>query len=94
MCLIALRGYFVQQVAHKSDDVDHERNARFDSGRNCPNQRHHEANRDAQAVSLAAREFLRRTRLQELKQASGKVDFVNNWRLLEADDLDRPLPTN
>lgn len=49
---------------------------------------------DAQAVSLAAREFLRRTRLQELKQASGKVDFVNNWRLLEAAELGQPLPTD
>ena len=49
---------------------------------------------DAQAVSLAAREFLRRSRLQELKQASGKVDFVNNWRLLEAAELGQPLPTD
>ncbi len=49
---------------------------------------------DAQAVSLAAREFLRRTRLQELKQASGNVDYVNNWRLLEAAELAQPLPTN
>ena len=49
---------------------------------------------DAQAVSLAAREFLRRTRLQELKQASGNVDYTNNWRLLEAAELGQPLPTN
>ncbi len=49
---------------------------------------------DAQAVSVAAREFLRRTRLQELKQASGKVEFVNNWRLLEAAELGQPLPTD
>ena len=47
---------------------------------------------DAQAVALAAREFLRRSRLQELKQASGRVDFVNNWRQLEAAELGQPLP--
>lgn len=49
---------------------------------------------DAQAVALAAREFLRRCRLQELKQASGRVDFVNNWRLVEAAELGQPLPTD
>ena len=49
---------------------------------------------DAHAISLAAREFLRRTRLQELKQASGRVDFVNNWRQLEAAELGQPLPTD
>ena len=48
---------------------------------------------DAQAVSVAAREFLRRTRLQELKQTSGNVDFVNNWHLLEAAELGQPFPT-
>jgi hypothetical protein len=49
---------------------------------------------DAQAVALAAREFLRRSRLQELKQASGRVEFVNNWRQLEAVELNQPLPAD
>ena len=49
---------------------------------------------DARAVALAAREFLRRSRLQELKQASGRVDFVNNWRQLEAAELGQLLPTD
>ena len=49
---------------------------------------------DAQTVALAAREFFRRSRLQELKQASGRVDFVNNWRQLEAVELGQPLSTD
>lgn len=49
---------------------------------------------DAQAIALASRDFLRRSRLQELKQASGRVDFVNNWRQLEAAELGQPLPTD
>lgn len=38
---------------------------------------------DADAVTKAAREFLRISRLRELKAASGKVDFTSNWQELE-----------
>ena len=34
---------------------------------------------DAEAVTKAVREFLRLSRLRELKAVSGKVDFENNW---------------
>lgn len=43
---------------------------------------------DAEAVLVAAREFLRVSRLRELKQASGTVDFDDNWRELEQLELD------
>lgn len=39
---------------------------------------------DAEAVSTAAREFLRQVRLRELKSVSGKVDFDENWREIES----------
>ncbi len=38
---------------------------------------------DAEAVAQAAREFLRLSRLRELKAASGKVNFEANWQELE-----------
>ena len=38
---------------------------------------------DAEAIIQAAREFLRLSRLRELKAASGKVDFELNWQELE-----------
>ena len=38
---------------------------------------------DAQAVAAAALEFVRISRLRELKQASGQVEFEENWRELE-----------
>ena len=38
---------------------------------------------DAEAIIQAAREFLRLSRLRELKAASGKVDFEANWNELE-----------
>jgi hypothetical protein len=34
----------------------------------------------AEAVAKAAREFLRLSRLRELKAVSGKVEFEENWR--------------
>jgi len=43
---------------------------------------------DAEAVTKAAREFLRLSRLRELKAVSGKVDFENNWQELEQRELD------
>jgi hypothetical protein len=43
---------------------------------------------DAQAVTQAAREFLRLVQLRELKAASGKVEFASNWQQLEALELD------
>jgi hypothetical protein len=42
---------------------------------------------DAEAVSKAAREFLRLTRLRELKSISGRVEFQANWQELEAMEL-------
>ena len=38
---------------------------------------------DAEAVAAAALEFVRISRLRELKQASGQVEFEENWRELE-----------
>ncbi len=38
---------------------------------------------DAGAVAQAAREYLRLTRLRELKAAAGNVEFHSNWRELE-----------
>lgn len=42
---------------------------------------------DAEAVTMAAREFLRLSRLRELKAVSGKVEFDSNWQELEALEL-------
>ncbi|MBI1832029.1 MAG: hypothetical protein HYR84_11330 [Planctomycetes bacterium] len=42
---------------------------------------------DADAVVKATREFLRQSRLRELKAASGKVEFESNWQELEALEL-------
>ncbi len=42
---------------------------------------------DAQAVTKAAREYLRLTRLRELKAVSGRVDFESNWQALEQLEL-------
>lgn len=42
---------------------------------------------DAEAVAKAAREFLRLSRLRELKTVSGKVEFDDNWRELEGMEL-------
>jgi hypothetical protein len=38
---------------------------------------------DADAIIQAAREFLRLSRLRELKTASGKVDFEADWQDFE-----------
>ena len=38
---------------------------------------------DAEAIIWAAREFLRLSRLRELKAVSGKVQFESNWQELE-----------
>jgi hypothetical protein len=43
---------------------------------------------DAEAVTKAAREFLRLSRLRELKAVSGEVDYENNWQELEQRELD------
>ncbi|HEY7309535.1 MAG TPA: hypothetical protein VH643_09270 [Gemmataceae bacterium] len=43
---------------------------------------------DAEAVTKAAREFLRLRRLHELKAVSGKVEFESNWQELEELELD------
>jgi hypothetical protein len=43
---------------------------------------------DAEAVMRVAREFLRLSRLRELKAVSGKVEFVANWQDLEDLELD------
>jgi hypothetical protein len=42
---------------------------------------------DAEAVVLAAREFLRLSRLRELKTVSGKVELDANWEQLEELEL-------
>lgn len=41
----------------------------------------------AEAVAKAAREFVRLRQLRELKHASGRVDFIENWQQLEALEL-------
>ena len=46
---------------------------------------------DAEAVTKAAREFLRLSRLRELKAVSGRVDFENNWQELEDVSSVRPV---
>jgi len=38
---------------------------------------------DAEAIRQAAIDYLRIRRLQEIKAASGKVDYQENWRELE-----------
>jgi hypothetical protein len=48
---------------------------------------------NAGAIAEAAREFLRISRLRELKTASGNVDFDLNWQQLEELEMnDRGLP--
>jgi hypothetical protein len=42
---------------------------------------------DAEAVAKAAREFLRLSRLRELKAVSGKVEWEVNWQELEEREL-------
>ena len=42
---------------------------------------------DAEAVIQAAREFLRLSRLRELKAISGKVDLDGDWQQLEQLEL-------
>jgi hypothetical protein len=42
---------------------------------------------DAEAVIKAVREFLRLSRLRELKAVSGKVEFDDNWQDLEELEL-------
>jgi hypothetical protein len=39
---------------------------------------------DADAVAKAAQEYLRLSRLRELKSISGKVELVDNWHELES----------
>jgi hypothetical protein len=43
---------------------------------------------DSEAVSRAAREFLRLTRLRQLKSVSGQVEFDENWKQLESLELE------
>ncbi len=45
-------------------------------------------NNDADAVARAAREYLRLSRLSELKAASGKVEYELDWQGLEELELD------
>jgi hypothetical protein len=45
---------------------------------------------DAEAIIRAAREFLRVSRLRELKFVSGKVEFQANWQELEELELKEP----
>lgn len=42
---------------------------------------------DAAGVVAAAREFVRWSRLRELKTASGNVDFDENWQRLESNEV-------
>jgi hypothetical protein len=42
---------------------------------------------DVEDVAKAAREFLRLSRLRELKTVCGKVEFEDNWRELEELEL-------
>ena len=42
---------------------------------------------DAAAITQAAREFLRLSRLRELKAASGRVEFESHWQELEQLEL-------
>lgn len=43
---------------------------------------------DGEAVSKAVREYLRLSRLRELKAVSGKVELVSDWVELEKLELD------
>ncbi len=45
---------------------------------------------DAEAIIRAAREFLRLSRLRELKYVSGKAEFQANWQELEELELKEP----
>jgi hypothetical protein len=45
---------------------------------------------DSEAVAKAAREFLRLSRLRELKAVSGKVEFEANWQELEELEMREP----
>ena len=47
---------------------------------------------DAQAITQAAREYLRLVGLRELKGASGNVDFELNWQELEDLELGETTP--
>ncbi len=52
-----------------------------------------DAANDAEAVSKAAREYLRLVRLRELKAVSGKVDYDDNWKELESLEIENtPFP--
>jgi len=42
---------------------------------------------ETEAVSTAAREFLRLSQLKQLKAVSGKVDFELDWQELESREL-------
>lgn len=42
---------------------------------------------DSEAVSCAAREFLRLHHLRQLKSVSGHVEYDDNWRDLESLEL-------
>ena len=42
---------------------------------------------DSEAVSCAAREFLRLCQLRQLKSISGHVEYEDNWRSLESLEL-------
>jgi len=44
---------------------------------------------DAEAVTKAAREYLRLIRLRELKAVSGKVDYDDNWESLESLEVEK-----
>jgi hypothetical protein len=46
---------------------------------------------DAEAIIQAAREFLRLSRLRELKAASGKVEFDANWQEFENLELNESI---
>ena len=47
---------------------------------------------DAEAIIQAVQEFLRLSRLRELKAASGKVAFEANWQELEDLELRESIP--
>jgi hypothetical protein len=53
--------------------------------------RHTNVNDDADAVSRAAREFLRICRARELTSIAGRVDYEENaWRALDQAELAQP----
>ena len=41
-----------------------------------------------EAVTLAIEDCIRRKRAEELKAASGKIRLADNWRELEAEELE------